>query len=124
MDEYNNLIVENEDQIASYYNIRQELDSLGVQFRSYITKPEYLVPFLQPGRLIKIKTTEAEYDWGPVVNFKKITEGRKQEKTNPTKVPARVQVDLLLHVISENDNKDNIPKPCLDSEVIIQGVPE
>lgn len=46
--------VENEVQIANYYNIRQELESLGAQFRMYITKPQYLIPFLQPGRLVKV----------------------------------------------------------------------
>lgn len=51
------MIIENEVQIANYYNIRQELESLGGQFRTYITKPQYLIPFLQPGRLLKVDIT-------------------------------------------------------------------
>lgn len=51
---YSTMDVECEDQIAEYYNIRKELESLGVQFRIYITKSEYLIPFLQPGRLMKV----------------------------------------------------------------------
>lgn len=54
LQEYNNIQIEKEAEIANYYNIRQELEALGVQFRTYITKPQYLIPFLQPGRLIKV----------------------------------------------------------------------
>lgn len=52
--EYNSMTIEKEVEIANYYNIRQELESLGAGFRSYITKPQYLIPFLQPGRLVKV----------------------------------------------------------------------
>ncbi|XP_044260284.1 exosome RNA helicase MTR4 [Tribolium madens] len=121
LEEYNNLQIECEPQIASYYTIRQELDKLGMQFRSYLTKPNYLIPFLQPGRLVKIKVGDTEYDWGAVVNFKKVSEnipGRKHGKANPAKTSTKVQVDLLLHVMSEDgsDNKEVIPKPCLDGQ--------
>ncbi|XP_008199268.1 exosome RNA helicase MTR4 isoform X2 [Tribolium castaneum] len=122
LEEFNNLQIESEPQIASYHTIRQELDKLGLQFRSYLTKPNYLIPFLQPGRLVKIKVGETEYDWGAVVNFKKVSEnipGRKHGKANPAKTSTKVQVDLLLHVMSSEDgsnNKDVIPKPCLDGQ--------
>jgi len=48
------LHVPRENQIASYYNIREELKMLSKQFQSYLTKPQYIVPFLQPGRLVKV----------------------------------------------------------------------
>ncbi|KAJ8973625.1 hypothetical protein NQ317_015326, partial [Molorchus minor] len=98
-EKYNSLDIKSEDQIASYYKIRRELDSLGVQFGSYLTKSEYLIPFLQPGRLLKIKTQTAEYDWGAVVNFRKVQEivpGRKG-KQGQSKTITKIQVDILLH---------------------------
>lgn len=52
--EYNAVAIEQEDSIASYCNIRAQLDMLGSQFRGFITRPEYLKPFLQPGRLVKV----------------------------------------------------------------------
>jgi ATP-dependent RNA helicase DOB1 len=123
LEELQNIQIDCEGQIASYYNIRQQLDKLGVQFRNYITKPNYLIPFLQPGRLVKIKIDETEYDWGAVVNFKKVSEnipGRKGARANPATTSTKVQVDLLLHVISEDasGDKEIIPKPCLDGQVI------
>lgn len=68
----------------------------------------------------QIKTPEAEYDWGAVVNFKKVQEiipGRKN-KQGQNKTQTKVKVDILLHVIpSENENGDSIPKPCTDDQV-------
>ncbi|XP_060529322.1 exosome RNA helicase MTR4 [Cylas formicarius] len=118
LEEYNSFQVENEGQIASYYNIRKELDALGTEFRVYLTKSQYLIPFMQPGRLIKIKTQEWEYDWGAVVNFKKVQEiqppkrGGKQ-RTKPT---TKVQLDVLLHVIPDSNDENVIPKPCTDEQ--------
>jgi len=51
---HNAIEIPNEDQIASYYKIRQQLDTLSKQLLSYIQKPQYLLPFLQPGRLVKV----------------------------------------------------------------------
>jgi ATP-dependent RNA helicase DOB1 len=48
------LHVPRENQIATYYNIREELKMLGTQYQTYLTKPQYVVPFLQPGRIVKV----------------------------------------------------------------------
>jgi len=53
---YNAIEIANEDEIASYYKIRQQLDNLNKQLLSYIQKPQHLLPFLQPGRLVKVHT--------------------------------------------------------------------
>ncbi|XP_017769968.1 PREDICTED: superkiller viralicidic activity 2-like 2 [Nicrophorus vespilloides] len=116
LSDYDNAHVENESEVESYYNIRQELDALGVQFRKYITSPKYLIPFLQPGRLIKIKSENDEYDWGAIINFKKVSETGGRKKANPAVEGTKLQVDLLLHVACDDNNKDlfgsAIPKPC------------
>ncbi|KAJ8955263.1 hypothetical protein NQ318_000290 [Aromia moschata] len=111
LDAFNSFEIQSEDQIASYYNIRKELEALGIQFR---------IPhsILQPGRLIKIKSQDDEYDWGAVVNFKKVQEivpGRKNRQ-GQSKTVTKIQIDLLLHVISENDTGDSIPKPCSEDQ--------
>lgn len=99
--------INEEHSVASYHHIRDQLDTLGKQFRFWITKPEYLVPYLQPGRLVKVKNDIEEYDWGIVVNFKKQTNKTK----NPLKAETSVIVDVLLHV-SEESSKNDEPKPC------------
>jgi ATP-dependent RNA helicase DOB1 len=52
--EYNSFTIPEEDSVASYYKIRQQLDNLGKELNAFITKPQYILPFLQPGRLVKV----------------------------------------------------------------------
>jgi ATP-dependent RNA helicase DOB1 len=100
--------IKDEASINSYHHIREQLDSLAKQFHSYITNPQYLIPFLQPGRMVKVKNDDEEFEWGMVVNFKKDT---KDNKKNPLKSVTQVIVDVLLHVDEESE-KEGIPKPC------------
>ena len=40
--------------------------------QAFITKPKYCVPFLQPGRLVKVEHGDNEdFGWGAVINFQK-----------------------------------------------------
>lgn len=104
----NAIKIPNETNIASYYHIREQLDSLGKQFRSFITTPIYLTKFLQPGRMVKVqKDNEDEFDWGIIVNFKK----QSNDERNPLKAESQIIVDILLHVDDVHD-KNVMPKPC------------
>lgn len=106
--ELDDIHIPNEANIASYYNIREQLDKLGRQFQGFITQPTYLVPFLQPGRMVKIQKEADEFDWGIIVNFKKKTDS---DKKNPLQTESTIVVDVLLHV--DDDYADtSIPRPC------------
>lgn len=94
--------------ISSYHHIREQLETLGKQFKTWINKPEFLIPFLQPGRMIKIQNESDEFDWGIIVNFKKTSSDSKQ---NPLNAEISVVVDVLLHV-DDDFGKDSIPRAC------------
>uniref|UniRef100_A0A336LNC0 CSON004141 protein n=1 Tax=Culicoides sonorensis TaxID=179676 RepID=A0A336LNC0_CULSO len=100
--------IEDETTIASYHHIRDQLDILGKQFRQWITKPQYLIPFLQPGRLVKIQYEDQEFDWGMIVNFKKDT---GDDKKNPLKAETKIYIDVLLHLDGKTDESDKL-RPC------------
>lgn len=40
-------------------------------FRAVITHPTYSLPFLQAGRLVRVKYKDADFGWGVVINFQK-----------------------------------------------------
>ena len=40
-------------------------------FREVITHPTYSLPFLNNGRLVKVKHQNLDFGWGVVVNFQK-----------------------------------------------------
>ncbi|EDV98757.1 exosome RNA helicase MTR4 [Drosophila grimshawi] len=101
------LSIKDEHNIASYHHIRDQLEINGTKFREWLTKPQYLVPFLQPGRLVKVSAGKQEYDWGIVLNFKKQDQSRK----NPLKSDPNVVIDVLLHV-SEEAAKTGDTEPC------------
>ncbi|KAL0127508.1 hypothetical protein PUN28_003056 [Cardiocondyla obscurior] len=105
---YNTVNVERYDEISSYHDIRQQLNRLTGQFQSFLTRPEYLVPFLQPGRLIKVKNLLETFDWGIVVNFK------KKPPKNPAKNKTAIVIDVLLHL--SKDSKEGNPIPCREGE--------
>ncbi|XP_072762709.1 exosome RNA helicase MTR4 [Anoplolepis gracilipes] len=105
---YNTVNVERYDEISSYHDIREQLDRLTGQFRSFMTQPQYLLPFLQPGRLVKVKNEFETFDWGIIVNFK------KKNPKNPVKDKTIIVVDVLLHI--SKDSKEGCPIPCRKDE--------
>jgi len=65
------IIVENEEDVADYYELRKKLDELAADFKDVITHPSYSLPFLQPGRLVKIKYLQLDFGWGIVIHYQK-----------------------------------------------------
>ena len=63
--------IENEDDVASYFKLGELISGLSKELTSWLVKPQYLVPFLQPGRLVSIKHGDKDFGWGAVINFKK-----------------------------------------------------
>ncbi|BHF76511.1 Exosome RNA helicase MTR4 [Sparganum proliferum] len=68
---YNSTKLEDEESIESYQQIRMCLHDVLEHQWKYVRRPEYIVPFLQPGRLIKVETEREDYGWGVVINLKK-----------------------------------------------------
>ncbi|XP_071455006.1 exosome RNA helicase MTR4 [Hetaerina americana] len=94
--DHDSIEIPREDEVASYYRIRTQLDNLSSQFQKYITQPQHIVPFLQPGRMVKIKNENDDFDWGIVINFKKKVE--KGKGRGPGSSTCTYVVDVLLHV--------------------------
>ncbi|XP_066592438.1 exosome RNA helicase MTR4 [Prorops nasuta] len=105
---YDTVSIDKYNQISTYHDIREQLDSLSSEFRTFLTKPEYLLPFLQPGRLVKIKNDFEIFDWGIIVNFKKRT------PRNPQKEKTVIVIDVLLHVSKKST--EGCPIPCREGE--------
>jgi len=94
------LSIEDEAEVASYFRLGEQISSLSKELKSWLVKPQYLVPFLQPGRLVSVKHgEEKDFGWGAVVNFKKVS---AKETDNPLSNPnCSYVIDVLLHVTNE-----------------------
>lgn len=74
------MAVEQESEIAEYYNLRKQLDAFAQDARDCVNHPTYALPFLQPGRLLRVKADDIDFGWGVCVNFSK----RTGPKVRPT----------------------------------------
>ena len=91
--------IQGEDDVASYFRLGEQISNLSQELKSWLVKPQYLVPFLQAGRLVSVKHADKEFGWGAVVNFKKKS---PKETDNPlTNSQCTYVVDVLLHVTNE-----------------------
>ena len=52
---YNAIEIPNEESVVTYYKIRQQLAKLGKEIEEFVHKPKFCLPFLQPGRLVKVR---------------------------------------------------------------------
>uniref|UniRef100_A0A8C6MXI7 Exosome RNA helicase MTR4 n=1 Tax=Mus spicilegus TaxID=10103 RepID=A0A8C6MXI7_MUSSI len=97
-EQYNKIVIPNEENVVIYYKIRQQLAKLGKEIEEYIHKPKYCLPFLQPGRLVKVKNEGDDFGWGVVVNFSK----KSNVKPNSGELDPLYVVEVLLRCSKES----------------------
>lgn len=69
--EFEEIVVEDESTIADYYDLKKQLQRYGDDVKSVINHPTNSLPFMQPGRLVKVKTGTKDFGWGAVVSYSK-----------------------------------------------------
>ncbi|XP_034048328.1 exosome RNA helicase MTR4 [Thalassophryne amazonica] len=112
-EQYNAIEIPNEDSALTYFKIRQQLAKLGKEIQEFIHKPKYCLPFLQPGRLVRVKNEDADFGWGVVVNFCKKTNVKSVADSEPLYV-----VEVLVHCSKESvkDSATEAAKPAAPGE--------
>lgn len=91
------IVIEDEENIADYYELRQQLAILQKDLRDVLNHPTYALPFLQPGRLVRVKHDDLDFGWGVVVNYQKRL-GIRGKPLPTTEAPQSLYiVDVLLH---------------------------
>ena len=82
-----------EEDVRGYSRLRDQLESLGGEFRSWLTRPQYILPFLQPGRLVRVKSGDQEFGWAAVINVPK-----RQKPSGASLEDDTYVIDVLIHV--------------------------
>ncbi|KAJ3116466.1 ATP-dependent RNA helicase mtr4, partial [Nowakowskiella sp. JEL0407] len=104
-----NIVVPQEDSITDYHDVRLQLERLQQDARDVFNHPSYSLPFLQPGRLIKIRVPSAfvpsenpdeaaapvEFGWGIVISFQAI-QVKQDISQLETDERSRYLMDVLL----------------------------
>ena len=103
--ERDGMIIADETTVKDYYNIRQQLEGYKKDFISVIQHPNYCLEFMQPGRLVSIKspTTGTDYGWGVVTNFLPRKKGKDETEYTPQE---SYFVDVLLKISPKSKDFD------------------
>ncbi|KAI5949309.1 MTR4 [Candida jiufengensis] len=70
-DEIKDIHIDDESIVKEYYDLTQQLNKYNADVRKVITHPGHILPFLQDGRVVKIKIGDFDYGWGMVTSFVK-----------------------------------------------------
>ncbi|KAE9016963.1 Exosome RNA helicase [Phytophthora rubi] len=104
-EEKDQIVIKNEEEVAQYYYLSRSLVRLKEDFLAIRNKPDFVVRFLNGGRLVKLYcpdsddgTTKPKWDWGVVVNF---TTKNASDSTSAT--PDTI-VHVLLNCVADNGN--------------------
>ena len=116
------LQIADEPLIKEYYDLRQQIATYTKDMQEVINHPNYSLPFMQSGRLVKIKYGDYDFGWGPVVAFsrRKAPHGQKEELRSQESFV----LDVLLQVAEGGASngakfKNDLPpgiKPAIDGE--------
>ncbi len=99
--ERDSIMIADENTVKEYYNLRQQIEGYAKDMVAVIQHPNYSLEFMQPGRIVHIKTPEGvDFDWGVVVNFV----ARRAPKNDERKYPPQESyfVDVALFVSGES----------------------
>lgn len=127
------MVIEHENEIKEYYDLRHKLEGYTKDMKAVVTDPQYLLKFLQAGRLVQVKHNEHEFGWGSVVNFIKVRPSKRQKEEDIPRGQS-VIVDVLMNVASDvtpphssSKLEEDLPKgvrpPGLDEQAKMEVVP-
>ncbi|CAK9262411.1 unnamed protein product [Sphagnum jensenii] len=118
-EELASIVIDEEDLVRDYLTLLQQLQDLRSEISSIAYAPRYCLPFLQPGRLVRIFPSVKDRDiavpystapaiWGVIINFEK-TPGAVQESFDaesseaPIAVGSTYRVDVLANCLTIGD---------------------
>ncbi|KAK4684130.1 ATP-dependent RNA helicase DOB1, partial [Tremellales sp. Uapishka_1] len=115
-EERDSIVIEDEDDIAEYFDLREQLKELESDFRSVITHPTYSLPFLNAGRLVEVKDGDKDFGLGVVVAYNKVVnpKGRPPVVTENDAPQKGYIVDVLIKVASNT----TVPKDRSSSGIL------
>jgi ATP-dependent RNA helicase DOB1 len=118
-EDYNAITFTKEHEIAFYYNLRQQIETLRTQLSNIIALPKNIINFMNPGRLIHVINKGDDFGWGVVINFRK----RPNNKLNENE--PIYTIDALLYVTKESAKSGYLSeiKPCSDQDGVMHVIP-
>ncbi|KAJ2137118.1 ATP-dependent RNA helicase mtr4, partial [Coemansia sp. RSA 788] len=97
--------IEDEPAVKRFYDLRTQLDQMSADMTKVLIHPSHSLPFLQPGRFVRVNTGGLNFGWGCVTFFQCKIIKDKGKKSNPRAAEEELKrqgadgyiVDVLLH---------------------------
>lgn len=107
--QYSELTIKDEEIVTNYFKIKNHLSNLNDRFLETIRQPGYLVPFLQPGRLMKLISDDGvELGWGAIVDFQK----KINRKRNPILDETAIySIDCIINIDKVHERAGQLRPP-------------
>eukprot|EP00250_Pteridium_aquilinum_P006887 c16713_g1_i1 orf=90-3122(+) len=120
------IYIEDEDHVKSYYSLLEQNRKLRSEIRKIVLSPQHTLPFLQPGRLVRVLTSDMDESeetyllqeestvWGVIVNFEKIQASSLEsidETVREKALEAGYMVDVLANCVSNKEGKGGTVRP-------------
>lgn len=67
--------IKDEASVGEYFQLCAAMEGVRNEMRRIITTPAHALPFLQPGRLVRVTDGETEWGWGILVDFQRNATG-------------------------------------------------
>ncbi|CAN8070872.1 unnamed protein product [Agarophyton chilense] len=97
-----------EHEVRSYFKMRDVSEKLRTEVRDAIHKPSYILPFLQGGRVVRIReaNSNSDFGWGAIVDCIRHATGvaKKAEEE-------RYKVQVLVRCVAGSGNKGSRARP-------------
>lgn len=118
--EHSSMEIEEEDSVSELFDIQQQLRRLSHELQLVVSQPTYAVPFLQAGRLVKVRDRDVSWGWGVVVNFsKKRVKSKRGKKADGDSANDEQQyvVEVLLKCATGAAAARSVhPLPCVGED--------
>ncbi|KAJ1822803.1 ATP-dependent RNA helicase mtr4 [Coemansia sp. RSA 2599] len=97
--------VPDEPAVKRFYDLRAQLDRMAADVTRVVVHPSHALPFLQPGRFVRVRADGLDFGWGCVVFFQRSVAKRKggprasaaAADSDAQLGPDDYVVDVLLH---------------------------
>ncbi|KAF8343118.1 antiviral helicase [Cantharellus anzutake] len=117
------IVVPEEEKVADYWEVRHRLEELNLDLRDIITHPNYIEPFLNVGRLIRIQHGDLDFGWGVILKYAKRTPADKSRGyALPDEFESKPQNQYILDVLLNCSRGSSLPLEKVAPEQVPRGV--
>ncbi|GAM21777.1 hypothetical protein SAMD00019534_049520 [Acytostelium subglobosum LB1] len=99
------IVIKDESAVNEYLNLKIQLNKLRDGMRDFINQPSYVQPYLQAGRIVKVREDSVDWGYGVVLNFHK----RPIKQQGISDQSFEIVADMLLNTDATHTSA---PRPC------------